>query len=103
MDSLITSAIALAAGGWQNVKLAGIYTYAATSIPAWKLGICSINSISASSNGSIAYHNVSLIGPGTKIENIKDSQHVTVELGYSAITSAGYGFLYFTAVLFTWD
>lgn len=45
MDSFAVSAIGLAAGGWQNVKLVGIYTRT-SNVPSWKLGICQITQFS---------------------------------------------------------
>ena len=77
MDSLITSAIALAAGGWDKVKLVGMYNAITASIPSWKIGFFQSlsNNLTASSilsTGVTCAYNapfIALIIPGSIIEN----------------------------------
>lgn len=104
MDSLVTSAIALAAGGWQNVKLVGIYTTAKTSIPTWRLGICSVNTLItdySSANGSIGLAvPVQIIAPRTSIllqTSISPNREIYFDTSEIVCNT-----LQFTAILFRW-
>lgn len=69
MDSLAVSAIGLAAGGWKNVKLVGIYTRT-TNVPSWKLGICQITQFSQGGlmiNGNNGYSLTSVLAEPASI------------------------------------
>lgn len=104
MDSLISSAIALAAGGWQNVKLVGIYTASRLGLPTWKLGVCSIPSISylnMSMGASIAPQSTILVAPGTSINCGEGESTFTLVTFTNTAVSVATGHN-ITAVLFTW-
>ena len=121
MDSLITSAIALAAGGWQNVKLAGMYYEARTSIPTWKIGLfqllsCRSDAASASNawGTSIVSHPITaIIIPGS---TFREMGTISSNQGNVSCSSFG-GYVSFKstsieeksisdtwcAILFTWS
>lgn len=108
MDSLAVSAIGLAAGGWQNVKLTGIYNSITNSIPTWKLGICSVLSLLANrsiqnSSGSVGgTRDTVLISPGSILSGYSDSTACSITFETNRIKHGESRGLTFTAVLFTW-
>lgn len=122
MDSLLTSAIALAAGGWSNIKLVGIYTQLTYNILTWKLGICAItfmpggavahNSQNAWATAAIGPHSTTLVSPGSSISYIvgitqtsatADLNRSFLNFTTSAITGSNpTGGSDFVALLFTW-
>lgn len=104
MDSLISSAIALAAGGWQNVKLVRICTANQINLPTWKLGVCSIPIISyldTSTTISIAPQSTILVAPGTSISCGGGGSTFTLATFTNTVVSVATGHN-ITAVLFTW-
>lgn len=108
MDSLAVSAIGLAAGGWQNVKLVGIYNSVSNSIPTWKLGICSVLSLLASRSTANSSGNVGgtrdtvLISPGSALEGYMDTSACSIIFETNRIKHGDSRGFVFTAVLFTW-
>lgn len=99
MDSLAVSVIGLAAGGWQNVSLVGIYPRSANNIPSWKLGICSITDNSEGDGGATTWAPPLLICPGSIINN--GNAQRGIQFIYNQILVIGG--VNFTAVLFTWN
>ena len=110
MDSLAVSAIALAAGGWQNVKLVGIYTAPNKTLPAWKLGICSTLSLlhnKSDTSGAVigTGQNTVLVAPGSRIFGFYGSNSGSLVFSTTTIAeshSANDWEIEYTAVLFTW-
>lgn len=101
MDSLAVSAIGLAAGGWQNVKLVStifIDGSGSKTTSTWKLGIAQIFS---SAQGTINLIVTALVFPGCITRN----NGYEVTFSTSTITtkcgSVG-GSQYATALLFKW-
>lgn len=96
MDSLAVSAIGLAAGGWQNVKLVGTYAGESNSIPSWKIGLYTPKNIGRVTSITI------LIVPGLLLD------YVPVEGNRNGIirfhsTSIEISYAPFgCAILFTW-
>lgn len=101
MDSLAVSAIGLAAGGWQNVKLVSTIFINATgskTTSTWKLGIAQIFS---SAQGTTNFIVTALVFPGC----ITGNSGYEVTFSASTITaeraSVG-GHQYMAALLFKW-
>ena len=106
MDSLVTSAVALAAGGWNKVKLVGIYTQTASNIPLWKLGIYSPNepaTTSGSPANSITWPSGVLIAPNSTVGFIVDGNGFNAHFESNAITNPNSFVIHGIAILFTWD
>lgn len=106
MDSLITSAISLAAGGWDKVKSPQIITGSAggstikIAVTTWKLGILSINQPGNYSTNYGWAMPLQLVAPGTQFRHgtHTDSGFInmsTTEIAVKLVT--------FTGLLFTWD
>lgn len=110
MDSLAVSAIGLAAGGWDKVKLTGIYTSKNSAIPPWKLGLCSTLSILLDNkeiSGKVCGigQNTVLVAPGSSIYGYWGSGSGSLSFKSTSIDISRQGNdwrLDFTAVLFTW-
>lgn len=110
MDSLAVSAIGLAAGGWDKVKLTGIYTSKSNAIPAWKLGLCSTLSILLNNRDGDQQvcgvgQNTVLVAPGSTIYGYWGSGSGGLSFKSTSIANSSGGNdwkLEFTAVLFTW-
>lgn len=108
MDSLAVSAIGLAAGGWQNVKLVTSFYMASESyknVPTWKMGICQIPESTLDSSG--AYGSVFtpmtnlLVVPSTNVViSTNGSHHLSVFFD-TALISVVKGAI--VAILFTWS
>lgn len=116
MDSLVTSTIGLAAGGWDKVKLVGIYSTDTTGIPSWKLGICNITEMSSGGTAitqtglacTIAPFSAVLVAPETHVTYVtgctSSSNYGTVSILTKAVqfTANSIRGSAFVAVLFTW-
>lgn len=96
--------IAAAAGGWDKVKLVGIYIQRASEIPAWKLGIYSPNTPATLSINSdaIAWCSGVLIAPNSEIEFIANHSSFSVQFKTSSIQIVSTSTIRGTAILFTW-
>lgn len=113
----------MAAGGWDKVKLIGMYNAIATSIPSWKIGFFqslsnNLTALSILSTGMTCAYNapfIALIIPGSIIEN--GGHLAKTEGSADSITTIGGGSLTFNAtsitaktfnikwcaILFTWS
>lgn len=107
MDSLAVSTIGLAAGGWQNVKLAGIYTTATANTSSWKLGIVSFGHPVGgvwTDTCSTSYPSM-IVAPGSRITGhifyLGSASQFSLVFSTSSIVADQNG-LFFTAVLFRW-
>lgn len=97
--------IAAAAGGWDKVKLVGIYNQRTSEIPAWKLGIYSPNipaTLGTNSDG-LAWCSGVLIAPTSEIEFIANHNSFNVHFNTSSIQVASTSTIRGIAILFTWD
>lgn len=101
--------IAAAAGGWDKVKLVGIYIEETSGIPAWKLGIYSPNTPAALrlNSDAIAWCSGVLIAPNSEINFFVGNSDVNVHFTTSSIqmpasASASISTIRGTAILFTW-
>lgn len=105
MDSLVTSAIALAAGGWDKVKLAGIYTHIASLIPSWKLGIYSPHAPATlgGTMSGLAWCSAVLISSNSRVDYVNAGMSFSVQFNTQSITSSTSSDICGTAVLFNWD
>ena len=109
MDSLAVSAIGLAAGGWQNVKLVTSFYKVADgsskNVPTWKMGICQIPSsaIDSAGTGGLAFTPMTtvLVVPSTNvvISAYGGQQHVSVTFNTTSISVVRGAIV---AILFTW-
>lgn len=116
MDSLISSTIGLAAGGWDKVKLVGIYTAGTTGIPTWKLGVCNITTMSsgggALSNqglfGTVAPFSSIIVAPGATITYVigfsvdGNKQNVSTRTSTVSFTANSIAGTNHVSVLFNW-
>ena len=115
MDSLGIFAIALAAGGWENVKLAQIVIgyssnvtsshYAEFNISSyWKLGICNIHVPCL--GASATYVPISIVAPGSQIWmsfSAGSKAQKALEFSTSLIEAHSSQFdVEFISLLFTW-
>ena len=108
MDSLAVSAIGLAAGGWQNVKLVtSFYKIAdgsSKNVPTWKMGICQIPASTIHSSGaygsSFTPMTSVLVVPSTHVViSTNGEEHVSVIFNTTSISVARGAIV---AILFTW-
>lgn len=108
MDSLAVSAIGLAAGGWQNVKLVAsfyITDESSKNVPTWKMGICQITSSVMVSSGSYGTSftpmTTVLVVPSTHVEISASGTHQNVFATFNT-TSISVAWGNIVAILFTW-
>ena len=97
--------IAAAAGGWDKVKLVGIYTQRTSEIPAWKLGIYSPNTpaILSINSDAIAWCSGVLIAPNSVIEfSANQNSSFIIQFSTSSIQIMSTSTIKGTAILFTW-
>lgn len=110
MDSLAVSAIGLAAGGRQNVKLVASLYMAETqykNVPTWKMGICQIpKSIMETDHGSgvsvFSPMTNLLVVPGTNVEIKTEMGHYYITAIFNT-TSISVTKGDIVAILFTWS
>lgn len=95
--------IAAAAGGWDKVKLVGIYIEGTSGIPAWKLGFYSFNiPVTVSLNSAaITWCSGVLIAPNSEIVFHADGCTLRILFATSSIQSS-ISTIKGTAILFTW-
>lgn len=110
MDSLAVSAIGLAAGGRQNVKLVTSFYMDGKGppkkVPTWKMGICQITKSTMETIGSgvSAFTPMTnlLVVPGTNVDIImNDGYHYISVIFNTTSISVTKGDI--VAILFTWS
>lgn len=106
MDSLITSAISLAAGGWDKVKSPQIITGSADvatiriAVTTWKLGILSINQPGNYDTYYVWAMPLQLVAPGTQFRHGTHADSGFINMSTTIIEVR---LVTFTGLLFTWD